>query len=284
MLTALLGIDTGVLQECSLKEQSGYRLAGWAFAAVCVSMVAADAYFGYLFHGSWWAVLLAGNFLGYIHFAVYRLAMITLTTRPLGEVSEARPAGLVSGIRAWMRPDAAALFRLVFVSLIALAVSFPGAALFFHQKAEAIQLAQREMLQAEAGIGGIGSVLIEPSARFPFEVFRQLLHLPGYKLLLLLWMGWVFFPMLLLARLRHGSGMQYTRSIAALHREITERNFYANLLEAQEELNARFPGKVQLQEQLIYEDPPFNTIFRNRKNRQFGSDLIGSIDLLAILE
>lgn len=271
MLIALLGIDTGVLQECSLQEQSGYRLGGWAFAAVCVTMVAADAYFGYLFHGSWWAVLLAGNFLGYIHFAVYRLAMITLTTRPLSDVSDARAPGLISGIRAWLRPDAAAIFRLVFVSLIALAVSFPGAALIFHQKAEAIQLAKRAMLQAEAGTGGIGSALIEPSARFPFEVFRQLLHLPGYNLFLLLWMGWVFFPMLLLTRLRHGSSMEYTRKIASLHRELTERSFYANLLEAQEELNARFPGKMQLREQLVYEDPPFNTIFRQRKNREFGN-------------
>lgn len=271
MLTALLGIDTGVLQECSLKEQSGYRLAGWMFAAVCISMVAADAYFGYLFHGSWWAVLLAGHFLGYIHFAVYRLAMITLTTRPLHEQTEARPPGLISGIRAWMRPDAAALFRLLFISLIALAVSFPGATMLFHAKAEAIQLAKRDLLQAAVSSGETGNGLLDSNARFPFEVFRQLLQLPAYKFILLLWMGWIFFPMLLLTRLRHGSSMQYTRSIAALHREMAERHFYAGLLESQEELNHRFPGRFQLQDALIYEDPPFNSVLRNRKNRQFGN-------------
>lgn len=268
MLTALLGIETGVLQQCSLKEQSAYRLAGWMFAAVCLTMVAADAYFGFLFHGSWWAVLLAGSFLGYIHFAVYRLAMITLTTRPLSGVSDAAKPG----VRAWLRPDAAALFRLIFISLIALAVSFPGAALFFHETAEAIQLAQRESLQTSTFAGEIGSALIDSDARFPFEVFRQLLLLPVYKILLLLWLLWIFFPVILLTRLRHGSDMQYTRSIAIMHREITERDFYANLLEAQEVLNARFPGKVQLRDHLIYEDPPFNTLFRNRKNRQFGTE------------
>jgi hypothetical protein len=85
MLVALLGFDAALLEKTSLSERSAYRLAGWLFAAVCISMVAADAWFGHLFYGGSVAILLAGNFLGYIHFAVYRLAMITLTTRPLYE-------------------------------------------------------------------------------------------------------------------------------------------------------------------------------------------------------
>ena len=39
MLQALLGFDSEILAKTSLKEQAGYRLAGWLFALVSLSMV-----------------------------------------------------------------------------------------------------------------------------------------------------------------------------------------------------------------------------------------------------
>jgi hypothetical protein len=271
MLTALLGFDQDILARTSLQEQAGYRLAGWLFAAVCISMVAADAWFGHLFYGGWAAVLLSGHFLGYIHFAVYRLAMITLTTRPLSEAAEEPviPAGIFSKVKSWLRPDAASLFRLVFISLIALAVSFPGASMFYHKEAETIQAQQQESIRTRLSETA-GDKLYNPEARFPFLVFKTLWKKPGYRLLVLLWVIWIFVPLLLLTRLRHGSNMEYSRKVALQHRQLVERNFQISLLEAQQDLDARFPGKFILRDLILYEDPPFNTRFRNQKNRSFG--------------
>jgi hypothetical protein len=274
MLVALLGFDAAILEKTSLSERSAYRLAGWLFAAVCISMVAADAWFGHLFYGGSVAVLLAGNFLGYIHFAVYRLAMITLTTRPLYEAGSEpeMPAGFFSKIKTWFRPDAASLLRLVFISLIALAVSFPGASIFYHREVESIQIKQQEIIRTELA-GMAGENLYNPDARFPFLVFKTLWKKPGYRLLVLFWTIWIFIPLLLLTRLRHGSNMEYSRIVAVQHREMVERQFHTSLLEAQRDLDARFPGAFRLKDLLLYEDPPFNTRFKNQKDRRFGDHL-----------
>jgi hypothetical protein len=232
-------------------------------------MVLADAWFGHLFYAGWAGIILSGIFLGYIHFAVYRLAMITLTTRPLKEKEVAPVSGILHRVKSWLRPDAAFVFRLLFVGLIALAVSFPGASLVYFRQAEQIQTAQRELLKSEMDIG-IGQSLYNPEARFPFLVFKTLWQSPGYRFLIFGWVAWIFSPLFLLSRLRHGADMQYSRQVALLHREMAERDFYSNLLEAQQEIDARFQGKVILKDLICYNDPPFNTEFRNRRNRNFG--------------
>ena len=270
MLEALLGIDSQILQETGTKERAGYRLAGWLFAGVILSMVVANAYFGYLFYEGWAGVFISGSFLGYIHFAVYRLAMITLTTRPLTEKEEVQKPGILSKLKTWIKPDAPTLFRLVFVGLIALAVSFPGSAFFYRKRVEAIQTEQREALKADLN-NGIGKGLYDPEARFPFLVFRTLLKQSGYKLSILIWVIWIFCPLVLLSRLRNGEDMQYTRKLANLHREMAERDFYANLIEAQNHIDSEYGGKINLKELVLYTDPPFNTEFREKKSRRFGN-------------
>jgi hypothetical protein len=270
MLEALLGIDSQILQETGPKERAGYRLAGWLFAGVFLSMVFADAYFGYLSYDGWAGVLVSGSFLGYIHFAVYRLAMITLTTRPLTEKEEIQKQGISTKLKSWLKPDAPNLFRLVFVGLIAMAVSFPGSAFFYLKRVEAIQTEQREVLKNEVN-KGIGKGLYDPEARFPFLVFRTLIKQPGYKLGLVLWFIWIFSPLVLLSRLRNGEDMQYTRKVAKLHGEMAERDFYANLIEAQNHIDSEYGGKIKLKELILYSDPPFNTEFREKKSRRFGN-------------
>lgn len=269
LLSALLGIDEEVLKETSPAEQSGFHTTGLLFAAVCITVVAADAWFGYLFHGSWLAVVLAGNFLGYIHFSVYRLAMITLTTRALNQAGDEADTPSDNFFKSWIRMDAAALFRLIFVGLIALAVAFPGASIFFFRQVDSIQESHRLSLLASANTDSLQRLLSDPELRFPFEVFRQLLRYPAYQFLLFLWMLWIFAPMLLLARLRHGKGMEYTRMMALRHRQESERNFFETLLDAQQQLDKKFGKGISLKERIIYEDPPFNTRIRNTGQLQF---------------
>lgn len=266
MLASLLGFDVAILQTVSLRERLACRLAGWLFAAVSASMVVADAWFGHLFYAGWTVIFMSGFVLGYIHFAVFRLALLTLTTRPMKE-KESVSAGR---FLAWFRPDFSSLMRLVFVSLIALAVSFPGAAMLFHREAENIQAEQRQRLVSELE-GMAGQALYNPDARFPFRVFSELWQKPGYRLCVFLWMSWIFSPLVLLAMVRHADGMEYIRRVAEAHRNITERHYFAAMLEAQQELDRRFPGAVNLRDAGIYADPPFNTVLRQGCNRRFGN-------------
>jgi hypothetical protein len=271
MLQALLGFDMDILRQTGQKEQAGYRLAGWLFSAVCLTMVLADAYFGFIFHGGWAGILLAGHFLGYIHFAVYRLAMITLTTRPLGKENDEQAIGFRQKVQIWLRPDAAALFRLVFISLIALAVSFPGAALLHHLKVVTIQESQHANLLAQLDLDP-GNRLLNPDARFPFQVLKELWSSASFKLAVIFWMIWIFFPMLLLTWLRHAPGMEYTRKLAEMHRKMASQNYQQTVLEVQQELDKRFPGRFRLQDLQIWEDPPFNTRLKNPRQARFGSN------------
>lgn len=270
MLHSLLGFHTDILKETPLSEQSGYRMVSILFAAVCLSMVAADAFFGHMFHSGWLAIILSGHFLGYIHFAVYRLALITLTTRPLHLANELMESGKSEGLKAWFQPDAAAVLRLVFVGLIALAVSFPGAAIFFAGDVEQIQENHRLMLIDSNNSEISKAALLDPGLRFPFEVIRELLTIPSYKLMVFIWAVWIFSPLLLLSVLRHGSGMEYTRKLAIHHRSLVERDFYTHLLEAQQELSADFATSISLKDAHVYEDPPFNTKLKVLPNRKFG--------------
>ncbi len=265
----LLGLDSGILAQTSPREQALYRLSVRLFAAVCFSMLVADAFFGQMFVAGLSGIFFLGAFMGYIHFAFYRLAMITLTTRPLSEKSGI-DSGPISRIQNRLFPEASSLFRLIFVGLIALSVSFPGAALFYRKKAEHIQAEHRSQLMAEIQKAGIGSHLCRPDARFPFLVFGQLWKSPGYRLLVLLWAIWIFAPLALLTRLRYGSAYEYDLRLARVHREMVERDYHTQRLEAEKELLVRFGRKLHPQELSVYEDPPFNTRFRNRKNRQFG--------------
>jgi hypothetical protein len=265
----LLGLDSGILAQTSPREQGLYRLSLWLFAGVSLSMLMADAYFGQMFVSGLSGVFFLGAFMGYIHFAFYRLAMITLTTRPLSEKS-VPPAGPFIRLQNRLVPDASSLFRLIFVGLIALSVSFPGAALFYHREAEQIQSEHRMQLMAGIEAAGIGSHLCPPDARFPFLVFGQLWKSTGYRLLVLLWAIWIFTPLLLLTRLRYGSAYEYDLRLAGIHREMVERDYHTQILEAEEKLRLRFGQSLRPQELNAYEDPPFNTRFRNRKDRQFG--------------
>jgi hypothetical protein len=269
MFERLLGIDTAVLQQCTTNEQLSYKLAVRCFAFAVLFMVLSDAYFGYLFSGSWWGVLGAGACLGFIHYSIYRLALITLTTRPLTEIESEKKEAKRINLRRIL-PSGSGLFRIVFVGLIALAVSFPAATALYHNRAETIMQAHREELKASQEHEG-GHTLQHKEARFPFLVFEKLLAEKSFQFLILLFTLGVFIPLALLAKLRKAATSTYTLKIQEQHRQVAERDFFAYLIDSQDYVDRHFGGKKQLRDILLYEDPPFNTRRKNESSLAFGN-------------
>lgn len=270
MLESLLGIDSSLLQHCGAGEQRGYRLALIAFACVSVFMVLSDAYFGYLFSGSILGTLASALCLGFIHFSIYRLALITLTTRPLSEETVlAQNATFKQKLRRLV-PDGGMVFRVLFVGLIALAVSFPAATALHHSRAEEIMDRHRSELKALQKNEDLNT-LLEDDARFPFLVFETLLREADFKFYVIVFTFGIFLPLFLLRRLRNNTKGQYTLKLKEIHRGLAERHFYATLLDSQDHIDRHFAGQKNLRELILFEDPPFNTRRKSENTKQFGN-------------
>lgn len=268
MLESLLGIDSRLLQHCSAGEQRSYRLAFIAFACVSIFMLLSDAYFGYLFTGRFAGILGSGLCLGFIHFSIYRLALITLTTRPLSEEAETvQQLTIKQKLRKFV-PDGGMVFRVLFVGLIALAVSFPAATALHHSRAEEIMAQHRSELKAEQNHEG-GHTLHHEEARFPFLVFETLFHKTDFRFYVIVFTLGIFLPLILLRRLRNNPKGQYTVKLKEIHRGLVERHYYATLLDAQDHIDRHFSGQKNLPELVLFEDPPFNTRRKNEHPKNF---------------
>jgi hypothetical protein len=269
MLESLLGIDSNLLRHCGAGEQRNYRLALIAFACACVFMVLSDAYFGYLFSGSILGTLVSALCLGFIHFSIYRLALITLTTRPLSEETvPSQNTTFKQKLRRFV-PDGGMVFRVLFVGLIALAVSFPAATALNHSRSESIMDQHRRELKSLQNNDGVNT-LFEEEARFPFLVFETLMQDADFKFYVILFTLGIFLPLFLLRRLRNNPKGQYTVKLKEIHRGLAERHFYATLLDAQDHIDRHFAGQKNLRELVLFEDPPFNTRRINKHQKNFG--------------
>ena len=261
MLYSLLGIDKHQLMLCSNKEQNAYRMALWSLVSVCFLMVCSDAYFGYLFSGSIWGSAAALFFLGFIHFSIYRLALITLTTRSLHETKNIQTAQKSNPLKSLL-PSASGLLRTIFVCLIAIAISFPAATLMHHDKSERIQKTLRQEALIKADNYNMNT-LNTKDARFPFKVFEILLHDYSFKYALILFGIWTMTPMILLTKIRNTKNFEYLSKVQKIQQELAERDFYEHLIESQNIIYRKFNSTYDLKEKLIYENPPFNTRLKN---------------------
>ena len=260
MLYLLLGIDKNQLMLCSKSEQNAYRRALWALVSVFFLILFSDAYFGYLFSGSALGSAAALIFGGFIHFSIYRLALITLTTRSLHEMEQNQASQKVNPIKSLL-PSAPGLLRTLFISLIALAVSFPAATSLHHDKSEGIQNTIRQQLVSNSVKNN--NALYCSDARFPFKVFEILIHDNSFKGAVIFFCIWSVLPLFMLTKIRNNTNFEYLPKIQKLQQELAERDFYEQLIESQNILKRRFNSAIDLKEKLIYENPPFNTRLKN---------------------
>ncbi len=273
LMVLLLGLDADILSQCTPAEQKRMWLATLAFAIIFPLMIIGDAYFGFLYEATPMPVIVCGLMFGFIHFSIYRLALVTIPLAPLGMptepietvvsptepvVSPTEPAviptaGKLKRFSFWWKGEV--LLRWIFVACIAASVGFPLAALTHHSET-------MEMMQAhKLALNAMDPLLAErqnPDQGYPFLVFQKLSQSsPSFDAVVIIWMGLMFLPLFMLFRIRY-QGDTYIRLLAEKHQAIVLHQYYSMVQENQTELNRRFPGQIVEYKKSFYEDPPFN--------------------------
>jgi hypothetical protein len=252
-MVLLLGLDADLLSQCSPAEQRRLWFATLAFAVIIPLMVLGDAYFGFLYEATPVPVIICGLMFGFIHFSIYRLALVTIPLAPLGMPAETTAPISFRRFSFWWKGEV--LLRWIFVACIAASVGFPLAALTHHQETMNITEQHKITLQA---LDPLLSERQNPNQGYPFFVFQQLSKSsPSFDAVVIIWMALMFLPLFMLFRIRY-QGDTYIRLLAEKHQAIVLHQYYSMVQENQAELNRRFPGQVAEYKKSFYEDPPFN--------------------------
>ncbi len=253
LMVLLLGLDADLLSQCSPAEQRRLWFATLAFAVIIPLMVLGDAYFGFLYEATLVPVIICGLMFGFIHFSIYRLALVTIPLAPLGMPAETTAPISFRRFSFWWKGEV--LLRWIFVACIAASVGFPLAALTHHQETMNITEQHKITLQA---LDPLLSERQNPNQGYPFFVFQQLSKSsPSFDAVVIIWMALMFLPLFMLFRIRY-QGDTYIRLLAEKHQAIVLHQYYSMVQENQAELNRRFPGQVAEYKKSFYEDPPFN--------------------------
>lgn len=308
-MNSLLGLNDDLLQQAGAVERAGYYSATRLFLLVAVLSFVSNGYFGYLFLGTAWGALLVAVLVGFIHFSVLRISLITLMTKPLVEKKKGEPRVSASNTFAQPitadSPDAlpspavpangstkvgvksigirrlnfSSVMRFVFVGLIAVTICIPLSTLFFHNEAMRIEEAYRNTLlnqystgtaQLQISAGPINHQLEE--AHYPFVIFETLWLQRTYRLVVLVFLIIVYLPLFALARLRYGKNYRYADLCRESMRKEILFDYQETLEQSQVFLNSNFPAfKKKLTELTAFSDPPFKYQPRNAANRKTGT-------------
>ena len=242
--------------KTSPREQYLYKVAEIAFVIILLLIVIADGYFGYFFDGSFVTAIVAAFCLGFIHFSVYKLALITLTTRPLTD--EIIKNETLTGYKKVLSYfDGTTVFRAVFVCLVSLNVALLLALFLNCNEVENIQIQHRALLTQTAKETGIHHLVTEHT-RFPFLVIQILGKRPMFVIEMILLFCLIGAPLVLFSYLRHSPSYQYTILLQQEQREEVLKAYHLNVYESQQLLDKRFPDLYSLDSLTAYTDAPFN--------------------------
>ena len=129
----VLGLDTRIFDQVSTLEKTAYRTASVTFLIVVGMSLLSNGFMGYMLFNSWSMAIGFALFFGFIQFSILRIALITLLSKPLAqEILETPVEVLPTNKKLWTglksnleKIRLSTLFRVVFVGLIALTISFP---------------------------------------------------------------------------------------------------------------------------------------------------------------
>jgi hypothetical protein len=257
-----------VLSQTSPSEKNLYKLSGIILGICLLLIFISDAYAGYLYSGTIWGVITSAIIIGFIHYSVYRLSLLTLTTRPFVE-KEVDSNKLKKTIKRFI-PTLSGLLRWVFTGFIAIAVSFPASTLLHHKQAMDFQDYHRIELLKDIPPTSKAFQDIK-TGNFPFLVFESLLNYSSFRMSVLFFTLVLFLPLFLLSRLRNKEIYQYTRILRDIQKEEILFNYHTTIKDSQRFLDKEFATSLNLEAQCIYADSPFNSQFKNQQNRNFGN-------------
>jgi hypothetical protein len=275
ILSNWLGIDPQLLGKTSANEQKLFQLVGLFVAFALLTVFVADAYFGFLFNGGIAGFIGGMLFLGFIHYSVYRLCLLTLTTRPFieaePEIAAATQKPSIQKRLSVLKPSLPGMLRWVFTAFIAIAVAFPAATLMHHGRAEQILEAKRAQIISEMPETATQAINAVKEGSFPFLVFEELVHKPSFNLALAVLIALVFMPLLLLSRLRNGKTFTYTKWLRDAQKEDVRMEYFISVKDAQRFLDTHFTTSLHLESNSIYADAPFNSKLKKESTRVYGT-------------
>lgn len=279
-MNKLLGLDETLLSKVGLVERGGYRLVNILFLIAVIMSLLSNGYFGYLLLRTWWSALSIGLLMGYIHFSVLRIALITLMTKPMidpvnePQGNHATIGRIGKAINYIRQLNGASILRFIFVGLIAITISVPFSTIFFHAKAMSFEQQYREQLTQALQAQQSADVVIlreMERAHYPFVIFEKLSADAGYLILMILVIALVFSPLVALAKLRYGKNNKYVE----LCREAMQQEIMIDYLECLEQsqfhLDLHFPDfKKKLTALTPFADAPFRQKLKDAKDRKWG--------------
>jgi hypothetical protein len=285
----LLGLDNNLLQQVSVVERAGYYSATRLFLLVSLISVVSNGYFGYLFLGTWLGAFVLAILIGFIHFSVLRISLITLMSKPIVEAvnakvvdTVAKPSkikNLFNGTRQLTRFNIASIMRFVLVGLIAITICIPMSTIFFHNEAMQIEESHRvHVLQNYNAVSAqmhIRAGVVDrdlSQAHYPFVIFEVLWEKSGYRLLVFVFLILVYTPLFALARLRYGKDYSYGDLVRDEMRKDILIDYHETVEQSQFFLDKSFPEfKKKLTELTAFSDPPFKHCAKTLSVRKFGA-------------
>ncbi len=277
----LIGIDKAIFSQIHGVEKSLYRLAAIAFIVVVVLSFVTNGYMGWMLTQSWTGVVSMSLLMGFIHFSILRIALITMVSLPV--VTKSTDNATNSMLQRMKNVaqffSFASILRFLFIGLIALTMAFPGAALLQRQNADNWNKQRRQEVIQESMLKVQGEGSLSPQllmelrqANYPFYVFRQMLQQKGNWSLLLFIVALIFFPFVILAYLKRGGQFQYPVLASKLAIQEIQMDYSRTIEESQAWMDKHFSGFTKtLHELSPYSDPPFNSQLKESKVRVYGS-------------
>jgi len=277
----VLGLDTRIFDQVSALEKTAYRTASVTFLIVVGMSLLSNGFMGMMLFGSWIAVIPFALFFGFIQFSILRIALITLLTKPLAqEISEAPDERSPTNKKLWTGLKSnlgiirlSTLFRIVFVGLIALTISFPLSSLLMLPKAMEIEADHRIELN-QSNQNNMAALKDIQHTHFPFLVFQELLLESSFKFLLILTSCLVYAPLFLVARLRYNNKFEYIEKARQEMLKLVAIDYDETMEQSQYDLNRDFPNsKKVLKDLSVYTDAPINSIYKNESKHSIGNKI-----------
>lgn len=279
----VLGLDIPIFSQVSVLEKSAYRVASTAFLVVVGMSLIANGFLGMMLYGSWISALVFMLFFSFIQFSILRIALITLLSKPLASATDvtstvnAAPSApakkvLLNSLKKTAELfELSKMFRILFVGLMAITISFPFASLLMFPKVAEIEKNHRiELIQSN-----VESTLIQAeiqNTHFPFHVFKQLLSESSFNALLVFSIFTVFVPLILVTRLRNNSKYEYLEKLRQEMLKLVAIDYNETMEQCQFQLDKNFPlNQIDLNNQSVYADAPINSIFKNPGKRTIGN-------------
>lgn len=303
-MTSFIGLNEKALAQVSSTEKLLFKIVNWSFLLVVCMSLASNSYFGYLLTGKWYISIALGVLMGFIHFSVLRISLITLVTKPVVERKSdtsysATTATILdadthnhSVFRDTVEtPDArgpVAIFRqlnfatctrIVFIGLIAVTICLPLSTMFFHNEAGRIQDNYRKQLISSYEDSSYKMqpdyVLISADltkAHYPFVVIEQLWYNGLFKILVFIFFLLIYVPSIVLARLRFSNKYRYADLVKDYMRNEIRIDYQEAVWQSQYYLDKCFPEfDRKLSDLTAFTDPPFKQVPRMVFARKFES-------------